>query len=93
MAASVKINATWKALTQAWSKHDLNSVAQLLDRAKLELLQINFLPSTGQDAQKPELMIAREVLEIGAQHSVLKRDIPSFERYYAQLRCYYFDFR
>ncbi len=34
-----------------------------------------------------------DVLEIGALWSILKKDIPSFERYMAQLKCYYFDYK
>ena len=34
-----------------------------------------------------------DVLEIGVQWSVAKKDIPSFERYISQLKCYYFDYR
>lgn len=34
-----------------------------------------------------------DILEIGAQWSILKKDIPSFERYMAQLKCYYFDYK
>jgi hypothetical protein len=38
-------------------------------------------------------MVARDVLEIGAFWSIAKKDIPSFERYMAQLKCYYLDFK
>jgi len=38
------------------------------------------------------LILSRDVLEIGALYSIAKRDIPSFERYLAQLKCYYFDY-
>lgn len=34
-----------------------------------------------------------DVLEIGVQWSVEKKDIPSFERYMAQLKPYYLDYR
>ena len=37
--------------------------------------------------------ISGDVLEIGVQWSVLKKDIPSFERYMAQLKPYYLDYR
>lgn len=36
---------------------------------------------------------AGDILEIGAQWSILCKDIPSFERYMAQLKCYYFDYK
>lgn len=34
-----------------------------------------------------------DILEIGAQWSIASEDIPSFERYMAQLKCYYFDYK
>lgn len=37
--------------------------------------------------------ISGDILEIGAQWSIAVKDIPSFERYMAQLKCYYLDYR
>lgn len=34
-----------------------------------------------------------DVLEIGVQYSIATKDIPSFERYMAQLKCYYLDYK
>lgn len=51
-----------------------------------------FLPTSNTKASKEELLIARDVLEIGAQWSVAQGDIPSFERYMSQLKCYYYDY-
>nr|XP_008118122.1 PREDICTED: 26S proteasome non-ATPase regulatory subunit 8 isoform X1 [Anolis carolinensis] len=59
----------------------------------LALLELNFLPTTGSKLTKQQLILARDILEIGAQWSILKKDIPSFERYMAQLKCYYFDYK
>ncbi|XP_070620540.1 26S proteasome non-ATPase regulatory subunit 8 isoform X2 [Erythrolamprus reginae] len=59
----------------------------------LALLELNFLPTTGTKLTKQQLILARDILEIGAQWSILKKDIPSFERYMAQLKCYYFDYK
>ena len=39
------------------------------------------------------ILTVGDVLEIGVQWSVLVKDIPSFERYMAQLKCYYYDYR
>ena len=86
------ISAPYKDLLQEWKKQNLEKVGQLLDKLKLELTQLAFLPTSGTAASKEDLAIARDVLEIGAQHSVMRRDIPSFERYFAQLKCYYFDY-
>lgn len=37
--------------------------------------------------------ISGDVLEIGVQYSIATKDIPSFERYMAQLKCYYLDYK
>jgi 26S proteasome regulatory subunit N12 len=39
-----------------------------------------------------ELLVVREILEIGAQLSVEVRDIEAFERYMAYLKTYYMDY-
>lgn len=51
-----------------------------------------FLPTSNTIASKQELILARDILEIGVQWSIEAKDIPSFERYMAQLKCYYFDY-
>lgn len=51
---------------------------------------------TCRDTQQPsqqELVIARDVLEIGAEHSVATENIQAFERYISQLKCYYYDYK
>lgn len=40
-----------------------------------------------------DIKIAGDVLEIGAQWAIAKQDIPCFERYMAQLKCYFFDYK
>ncbi|KAK2500248.1 hypothetical protein MC885_017251 [Smutsia gigantea] len=60
---------------------------------ELGRLKLNFLPTTGTKLTKQQLILARDILEIGAQWSILRKDIPSFERYMAQLKCYYFDYK
>lgn len=51
-----------------------------------------FLPTSTATATKQELLLARDVLEIGVQWSIAANDITAFERYMAQLKCYYFDY-
>lgn len=34
-----------------------------------------------------------DILEVGVQCSIAMRDIPAFERYMAQLKCYYLDYK
>ncbi|XP_064157187.1 26S proteasome non-ATPase regulatory subunit 8 isoform X3 [Anguilla rostrata] len=60
---------------------------------QISLLELNFLPISGTKLTKQQLILARDVLEIGALWGILKKDIPSFERYMAQLKCYYFDYK
>lgn len=38
-------------------------------------------------------MIARDILEIGAEHSAFTKNIEAFERYMSQLKCYYYDYK
>jgi len=57
------------------------------------LTNLKFLPESVASSTKEELMIARDVLEIGAFWSIARKDIPAFERYMAQLKCYYLDFK
>lgn len=52
-----------------------------------------FLPTSNSIASEQELLLARDILELGAQYSIAAKDIPSFERYMAQLKCYYFDYK
>ena len=39
------------------------------------------------------LLFTGDILEVGAQWSIAKKDIDAFERYMAQLKCYYLDYR
>lgn len=80
-------------LDAAWNSSNLPNVEKLLPQMKLLLLNLSFLPTRNQgDLDKRELVLARNTLEIGALYSIEKRDIPSFQRYVAQLKCYYFDY-
>lgn len=92
--------AAHHALLQEWNKRpaNLQKVGALLDKLKVTLTQLAFLPITvaaPADAArvKQDLVIARDVLEIGALWSVFSKDVPSFERYMAQLKHYYFDYQ
>lgn len=60
---------------------------------QIALTHLIFLPTSNTKASKEELLIARDVLEIGVQWSVAKGDIPCFERYMSQLKCYYYDYK
>lgn len=60
---------------------------------QVALTKLVFLPTGDSQASKKELLIARDVLEIAVKYSVATKDIPAFERYIAQLKCYYFDYK
>jgi 26S proteasome regulatory subunit N12 len=59
---------------------------------QINLLKISYMPTDSQAPQQ-ELVIARDVLEIGAEWSVATQNIQSFERYISQLKCYYYDYK
>ncbi|XP_015789965.1 26S proteasome non-ATPase regulatory subunit 8 [Tetranychus urticae] len=69
----------------------LDNCLKLLDKLKILLTQLSFLPTNNQ-VNKQDLIISRDCLEMGAQISVACRDIVAFERYLSQLKYYYFDF-
>ncbi|KAJ1332726.1 hypothetical protein BSLG_008355 [Batrachochytrium salamandrivorans] len=75
----------------AASSPDLVKAGLSLSKLKVFLTEMSFLLPTGQPDPK-EVLLARETLEIGALWSIRVEDIPSFERYFAQLKTYYTDF-
>jgi len=90
-----EVASLYKQLKAEWgaSHPNLSKCEKLLADLKLELTQFVFLPTSNATATKQELLLARDVLEIGVQWSIAANDIPSFERYMAQLKCYYFDYK
>ena len=83
-------------LRKSWSRspHNLPQIDQLLEELKVSLLGVSFLPThTPAGAEPQALLLAREMLEIGAMASVEKSDISGFEHYIAQLKYYYLDYR
>lgn len=55
--------------------------------------KVCFLPTGCVSTNKAELILARDILEVGVEYSVHTKDIPAFERYMCQLKCYYYDYR
>lgn len=84
----------YQNLIKEWTKRPVNldTVGNLLTNMKLALTELQFIPTAGASPALQDLVIARDVLEIGAQWSIAKKDIPSFARYMSQLKCYYFDY-
>lgn len=60
---------------------------------KLKLSEIGFLPSGSASASERALLLGRDVLELGVRWSVAAKDLRAFERYMAQLKSYYFDYK
>ena len=83
----------YNQLEVAWNSGNLTAVGQLLSQIKILLLNLSFLP-TGRESSvdAKNLMLARNTLEIGALWSIEMKDIPSFQRYVAQVKGYYFDY-
>ena len=71
---------------------NLEKCDQHMKKLKVALTGLAFLPSNRSSSSVQENVLARDVLEIGAQLSIMKRDIPAFERYMSQLKCYYLDY-
>lgn len=98
-AGRKEIYAQYQALLGEWNKKTKNQdrVGQLVNSVKVSLPRLTFLPteqslSVDHATLKQDLIIARDVLEIGALHSVAVKDTTSFERFLALLKCYYFDY-
>jgi len=66
---------------------------ELLNQLKFQIanLTCSLEPSDPQDEVKA-LLLSREILENAATFSLNIRDIPSFARYLAQLKTYYYDY-
>ena len=70
------------------SANNLSNASSLLSQAKISLLKLNALvPSPATSTQ--HLLLARELLEIGALVSIRQKDPESFTRYYQQLQPFY----
>ncbi|XP_046383138.1 26S proteasome non-ATPase regulatory subunit 8-like [Ischnura elegans] len=95
MAALKEVMSLYQHLSAEWTKKPQKLVrcGELLSKLKVGLTHLMFLPTSNSIASPQELLLARDVLEIGAQWSIAMKDIPSFERYMAQLKCYYLDYR
>jgi len=90
-----EVATLYKQLKTEWtsSSKNLSKCEKLLSDLKLELTNLIFLPTSNVTASKQELLLARDVLEIGVQWAIEANNIPAFERYMAQLKCYYFDYQ
>ncbi|KAF4523543.1 hypothetical protein B566_EDAN011991, partial [Ephemera danica] len=99
MAAALQVvKSLYNSLTKEWnnqtrSPENLKKCKDLLEKLKIELTNLFFLPTDKSNVSQKELILARDILEIGVQWSIECKDIPSFERYMAQLKSYYLDYK
>ncbi|GAA5873621.1 hypothetical protein JCM16303_001182 [Sporobolomyces ruberrimus] len=80
-------------LQQEWSNssnsRDDAKISSLLSQLKVQLAQLGLLFPTDDKLEPGALSTAREILEIGALHSLRTSDTPSFERYLSLLQSFY----
>jgi len=90
-----KVVLLYDKLKNEWVKKTKNlaQCGKYLSEIKVELTKLQFLPTSGAEVSKEELLVARNSLEIGARWSIAMKDIPSFERYMLMLKVYYKDFQ
>lgn len=90
---SAPLQSLYADLQRAFESNpsDLNKCGALLNQLKLGLIQAGLLLPQG-DVNLNDLVIARDILEIGAVWSIRTRDVPSFDRYFSQLQTFYKDY-
>ncbi|KAI5638908.1 CSN8/PSMD8/EIF3K family domain-containing protein [Phthorimaea operculella] len=95
MASMKDVASLYQNLKTEWAKKPpkLDKCGELLNKIKVALTQFTFLPSNYTTANQKELILARDVLEIGVQWAVAAKDVKAFERYMSQLKCYYYDYK
>ncbi|KAG8967626.1 hypothetical protein FRC03_009655 [Tulasnella sp. 419] len=83
----------YKELQQAFNSKtpDINKCGQLLGKLKIGLIESGLLFPQG-NQNLDDLAVTRDILEMGALWSVRSKDIPSFDRYFAQLQTFYVDY-
>jgi len=94
MSNRQELNALHTQLSAEYKKGfaDVKKCSEILEKLKIGLTQIAYLPSAGVPLVKADLQLGRDVLEMGALFSISAKDIPAFERYMAQLKSYYLDY-
>jgi len=92
--ASPQLGVLYRELLRAFDARptDLKKCGALLAQLKVGLIQTGLLIPTPQ-SNIQDLIVARDILEIGAFCSIRAKDVPSFDRYFSQLQAFYTDFR
>ncbi|KAH7924037.1 hypothetical protein BV22DRAFT_1105717 [Leucogyrophana mollusca] len=71
---------------------DLKKCGTILAQLKVGLIEFGLLLPQ-RDARLQDLVVVRDILEIGAFWSIRSKDVPSFDRYFSQLQTFYTDYR
>ncbi|GBE79775.1 26S proteasome regulatory subunit rpn12 [Sparassis crispa] len=92
--ANIQLAQLYKDLQQSFNARpcDLRKCGILLAQLKIGLVETGLLIPHG-DVNLDDLVVARDILEIGAFWSIRSKDIPSFDRYFSQLLTFYNDYR
>ncbi|CAH8492263.1 unnamed protein product [Heterobilharzia americana] len=85
----------FQSLDHEWNKknHDVADCLKRVEEITSTLTRCAFLPKNESEASRRELLIARSTLEIATMLASEKQDIPAFEHYMSQLKCYYYDYK
>ncbi|KAI0068932.1 proteasome 26S subunit [Artomyces pyxidatus] len=91
--SSSQLPGLYKELLRAFTSRpsDLQKTGQLLTQLKIVLIETGLI-FPQRDHKPNELVVARDILEIGAFWSIRTKDVPSFDRYFAQLQTFYNDY-
>ncbi|OSD04380.1 hypothetical protein PYCCODRAFT_1433765 [Trametes coccinea BRFM310] len=81
----------YRELQQVFTSGNLQQTGVLLTRLKIALTEAGLLVPLG-NPEAQDLVIARDILEVGAFWSIRTKDIPSFDRYFSQLQTFYNDY-
>jgi len=88
------LKSLYESLQRAFyaTPSDYKACSSILSQLKLGLIEAGLLIPQG-NPDPNDLIVARDILEIGALSSIRSKDVPSFDRYFAQLQTFYTDFR
>ncbi|KIK08381.1 hypothetical protein K443DRAFT_672406 [Laccaria amethystina LaAM-08-1] len=89
-----KLKTLYEELQRAFyaqPSSDLKKCAAVLTQLKIGLIQAGLLLPQG-NVNLGDLVVARDILEIGAFCSIRSQDVPSFDRYFSQLQTFYIDY-
>jgi len=70
---------------------NLSQCGKILSHLKVAMLEAGLLLPQ-ENPNKDDLVVTRDILEMGALWSIRSKDVPSFDRYFSQLESFYVDY-